>query len=403
MITDTTIQPYVTIKRKQSIDNAEQTFKQALADNGLSDVKPEQILNLAYMNGYIDADKYDKAIGIVNDLKDSEKGPYKSDQGFWYNLVSTFWKKDTHTKYAELYNTMTELVPKFKEASNVAMSELPDHVFQKIAPGLSGSGVEAPSYLNTNFKIRQREVDPVKLWTGQELADLHDINYDVNYYYDLIKQGTEANLNYGKYTNAQALNTARRNDANRVVAYLDSLRNVRSEALAEGATAGYQAANEVLGNVSASTTRANTVAETLNNNLANIDNYILKNAQAKLSAVDYFNQLAQSLSKDSATLYQNDTNRYGADWNSNAVLYAADQKLRAERALANATMYADQLKANSAINAYRQSSGANDLYEYLKYASATSSNPIEAYSKVNDLIIQSKTGHNSVLDYLTAD
>lgn len=384
----------------KSMGEAEANYNRAMKEVGLADTKIEDVVNLAYTTGYIDPKDYDRVLSEVRELKNEEGITTLTNSGFFKMFEASLWTAKGQQQYAKLFNTLAEFAPNLKNISQMSLEGLPENVLKNFGydPGLYKT--PGPSYLNTNFKTYQREVDPVKLWTGQELADLHNINYDVNHYYDLIKQANEANLQYGNYTNDQALNTTRRNDEQRAISYLDSLRNVKSDAVANGTAAGARAAQEVLANVAASNERANAVSETLNNNLANIDQYILANAQSRLSAVDYFNQLAKSLSRDSATLYANDTNRYGADWNANAILYAADQKLRGERALANATMAGQYAQAKANMAAAQR--GTNTLQEYLKYAVGSSSNPVEAYAKVNNWIFNQNTQGitPTVLDYM---
>jgi len=383
----------------ESMYDAENNYKSVLSDLGLSNTSVGDVVNLAYTSGYIDNKDYKNIMSEVKSLSDDGVN-YLTDAGFFRRLSAHFWKDETNDQYTKLFNTLTEFAPNLKNLTQMAVEDVPENVLKSMGYNPGAYVAPGPSYLNTNFKTYQREVDPVKLWTGQELADLHNINYDVNHYYDLIKQANEANLQYGNYTNDQALNTARRNDEQRTISYLDSLRNVKSDAVANGTAAGARAAQEVLANVAASNERANNIAETLNNNMSNIDQYVLANAQSRLSAVDYFNQLARSLSRDSATLYANDTNRYGADWNANAILYAADQKLRGERALANATMAGQYAQAKAGIAAAQR--GTNTLQDYLKYAIGSSTNPVEAYAKVNDWIINQNTQGvtPTVLDYM---
>jgi hypothetical protein len=115
----------------------------------------------------------------------------------------------------------------------------------------------------------QVDVNPVKRYTNQELADLYNINYSVDDYYNLLKQGTEAAIDYGKFVNEQNLNTVLASDAQEQNAYLDSIRNTKAESIINGATLGARMANELLDNVAAnqaySTKVANANAQAIQN------------------------------------------------------------------------------------------------------------------------------------------
>lgn len=390
----------LSLQRAEDWGDAEKNYNNAMKAAGLENMSIEDVVNLAYTSGYIDPKDYDRVLNEVHDLKNKDGITSLTNSGFLKAWSTYFWTNEGKKQYARLFNTLAEYAPALKNITQQSIETLPDKVLQEMGYNPDLYKAPGPSYLNTNFKTYQREVEPVKLWTGQELADLHNINYDVNHYYDLIKQANEANLAYGNYTNDQALNTTRRNDEQRIVSYLDALRGVKSDAVANGTAAGARAAQEVLANVAASNERANALSETLNNNLANINDYVLANAQSRLSAVDYFNQLARSLSQDSATLYANDTNRFGADWNANAILYQADQRLRGERALANATMEGQHAATQASLAAARQP--LDLLKQQMKYAISSSNSLPEAYAKLNNWIFNQTSSGNvpTVLDYM---
>lgn len=227
-----------------------------------------------------------------------------------------------------------------------------------LAPSASIAGVAAPNYMDTSFANYQREVDPVKLWTGQELADLHNIDYNPDTYYNLIKQGTEAEVARANYEAALMNEASMINDTANVVSYLDGIRNTKAEAISTGATAGAQAAAEVLQNKQAINNYAQNQSAVADARFNAVDNALLADASAKINARQYFNNLANTLGQDILTLYANDTDRFGQDMLSNAEFYTADEALRGQRIRSNADMWAAQATANSAINASRAQADA---------------------------------------------
>lgn len=386
------------ISKTNDMYKAEENFKNNLEAAGLSKMTPREVITLAYEAGEINPKDYNR---ILQDVEDLEKDGvnYLSDEGFFQKWIGNTigWRGGSKLQYTDLFNTLNEFIPKLERLKGIDVNSIPDIILGNSGYDPNAFNVPGPTYLDTNFKNYLRDVDPVKLWTGQELADLHNINYDVNHYYDLIKQATEAGVKYGNYSNEQAMNAARRNDEARMVSYLDALRNVKSEAVANGTAAGARAAQEVLANVAASTDRANTINDTITNNMSNIDKYILNNAKAKLSAVDYFNQLAESLSQDSATLYANDTNRFGADWNANALLYKGDEYLRGKRAYANLSMEGAYKEAAAAANMYRNQalSNVNQLRDLWTIASNSYDTTPQAFAWVFDQLKKDSSNGNT--------
>lgn len=257
------------------------------------------------------------------------------------------------------------------------------------APSASMGYVAAPNYDDVNFENFQFEVDPVKLWTGQELADLHNINYNPDYYYDLIKRGTVAEVDRAKFESALMNEASMVQDTANVASYLDNIRNTKAEALSSGATAGAQAAAEVLKNKEAINSYAQNQASVANARYNAVDAALQADANARLSANDYFNSLATALGQDILTLYANDTDRYGQEWISNSELYKADQELRGQRAYNNASMWAAQATANSAIDALKvaaDNTWNEYAYMYNMYKTANGGNSIDALDSLTKYI-----------------
>lgn len=399
--------------RVESSNKAEEQYKkyeQLLKEYNLSDVSAESIITEMNDRGLIDYSDYEKLNSLI---ADSEK-QYSKDGNYSFSdfLYALAHKTSSHKEIADLYNNLSNNISKMGFATNI---DDPDKFIEDLRNTLTATNPDAitapaPSYLDTAFDNYQREIDPVKLWTGQELADLHDINYDPNYYYDLVKQGTSEETNRAMYESAILNNQSLQDDVRSMASYLDSIRNSRSAAINSGITAGAQAVNEVLSNVSALSDYATAQSETANNRLSAVNDALLLDAQSKLTARNYFDQLAQSLATDSAGLYANDTSRFGQDWLSNAEFYTADQELRGQRAYSNANMYGNYANAQAQIrNAQANANTQNTEYAYVLKA-AYEANKSKGYSgqnainrailDTNQYIKNRYTGYNTIVDLL---
>jgi hypothetical protein len=327
-------------------------FVNTLESYGIKDVDTKDIITELYFKGDITLDEHKKALSILNEVENEFKDNDKID--FWQSLNHT---SNTYKNVRKLYSFLTSKVPDLGYDIAKAFKELPDGVKDTLGTGSvpQVGGVAGPNYEDVNFKGEQLEVDPVKLWTGQELADLHSLNFDPNSYYDLVKQGTSAGVDYSKYTSDQLAHAAGVEDTKNVTSYLDAIRNTKAESLAAGATLGARAANEILANTESINNYANNQNAAAQERFNAVSSSLLEDAKAKLTAKSYYENLAKSLSNDSALLYANDTDRFGQEMLSNAEMYKADQELRGQRAYSNASMYANWLQANAGVNASRQS------------------------------------------------
>ena len=383
-------------------------YEQLLKEYNLSDVPAESIITEMNDRGLIDYSDYEKLNSLI---ADSEK-QYSKDGNYSFSdfLYALAHRASSHEGIADLYDNLSNNISKLGFATNI---DDPDKFIEDLGNSLTATNpitVPAPSYLDTAFDNYQREIDPVKLWTGQELADLHDINYDPNYYYDLVKQGTSAEANRALYESAVLNNQSLQDDVRSMASYLDSIRNSRSAAINSGITAGAQAVNDVLSNVSAFSDYAAAQGKTANNRLSAVNDALLSDAQAKLTARNYFDQLAQSLATDSAGLYANDTSRFGQDWLSNAEFYTADQELRGQRAYSNANMFGNYMNAQAKIrNTQANANAQNTEYAYVLKA-AYEANKSKGYSgqnainrailDTNQYIKNRYTGYNNLIDLL---
>ena len=398
------------VKNSNKAEEQYKKYEQLLKEYNLSDIPAESIITEMNDRGLLDYNDYEKLNSLI---ADSEK-QYSKDGNYSFSdfLYALAHKSGDHKEIGELYENLSNNISKMGFATNI---DDPDKFIEDLGNTLTATNpnaikAPAPSYLDVAFDNYQREIDPVKLWTGQELADLHDINYDPDYYYDLIKQGTSAETNRALYESAILNNQSLQDDVRSMASYLDSIRNSRSAAINSGITAGAQAVNDVLSNVSAFSDYAAAQGETANNRLSAVNDALLSDAQAKLTARNYFDQLAQSLATDSVGLYANDTSRFGQDWLSNAEFYTADQELRGQRAYSNANMFGNYANAQAQIgNTQANANAQNTEYAYVLKA-AYEANKSKGYSgqnainrailDTNQYIKNRYTGYNNIVDLL---
>lgn len=343
-------------------------YKEVRDKYNLDDIDVKDIINRLYNYGEISESDYKSCLGIIGKVEKMDKNLLNGNN--WDVILSGLGKWGvTAEDAAKLYNLLADKIPVLEYASY----DLADKIYGAgTGAAVFGNlpelpGVPKPDYLDTDFENYQRPVDPVKWWTGQELADLHEIDYNPETYYNLIKQGTEANIKHGQYTSEQMNQASMQNDVRDKVDYLDAIRNAKSDAITSGATLGARAANELLANVEKVSNYAANQRTVADDRLSLMDELFRNDANARITANEYFtNKLAKPFSQDSETLYANDTARFGQDWLTNAELYSADQNLRGARAKANASMYANNIAANAYINSLRSGMQAQqDQYSWV--------------------------------------
>lgn len=219
----------------------------------------------------------------------------------------------------------------------------------------STKSIPTPEYLSEiDPNTDKLPVPEAKWYTGQEMADLFDINYDPDYYYNLIKRGTEAAVEAQRYQNDQAIAASMLDDAVTRNQYLQSIDNSKADAVIKGSTLGARMANELLANANAANTYATNQADVYNQAFTNIQNAINKDAQAGITANNYYDKnVFQPIGNNIEELYYNDINRIGAIKNYNANIYAANQKYNAAAVQANAEMNAAYDNVVGQINAAR--------------------------------------------------
>lgn len=399
---------YGSVKGQHTADltQAYRNYQAAIENNNLSSLDTRNIIEQLWTSGNITASEYKDALNSLDSLEKLASNGANSIDNIFKGLTTS---KKTYQQATDLYNLISKKAWLLDASTRKSYEDLVNAATNSFYEGVpTVSDAPTPGYLDTNFQGEQLQVTDPKLWTGQELADLHNINYDTNHYYDLIKQGTQANLKLGEFTNAQLdalTNSTTTTEAND---YLNSIRNYKSEAINNGITSGARAASEVLANANAVAARAQTYADAANTKADNMKNLIEADAKANLAAREYFDSIAQSLSTDSANLYYSDIDRYGQEILSNAELYTADQNLRGARLEANADMYANMLTANSQINNVRNSvnAEADELAWLFNNALTSRSNLSErerinaAYNAVNDYIFRTYNNGTNRFDYI---
>ena len=346
------------------LENSYEQYKKVIKHNNLDSLSTKDIIEDLWQGGVIDEREYKNSLRTIDKLEDTAPSGTKTFKELWQ---SVFTSPRTQNEGAELYKLIAANAHYLNSNKAKSYDDLVKAVNDSFYAGLPTiADAPTPQYLDTMFAGTQVDVADAKKWTAPELAELHNINYDMEHYYDLIKQSAEADVDLGAYTNRQLDTLANSQDTKNVTSYLDSIRNAKAEALANGATMGAKAAAEVLANSDAIASQANTQAKLANTKAKNMDSLLQADAGAHLSARQYYDQLARSLVTDATNLYTYDVDRYGQELLTNAELYKADQNLRGARLLANAEMFKAQQEANSQIAAKRAAiQKESDEYSWL--------------------------------------
>lgn len=375
------------------LENSYEYYKKVIEHNNLDSLSTKDIIEDLWQGGVIDEREYKRSLNAIDKLENTAPSGTKSFKELWQ---SVFTLPKTQNEGAELYKLIAANAHHLNSTNAKSYDELVKAVNDSFYTGLPTiADAPTPQYLDTMFAGTQVDVTDPKKWTAPELAELHNINYDMEHYYDLIKQSTEADINLGEYTNRQLETLANSQDTKNVTSYLDSIRNAKAEALANGATMGAKAAAEVLANSEAIAAQANTQAQLANTKAQNMDALLQADAGAHISARQYFDQLARSLVTDATNLYTYDVDRYGQELLTNAELYTADQNLRGARVLANAEMWRAQQEANAQIAANRATAQAEaDQYSWLFNTAlrAYGGDTNKAFHLVDDYIFKTYTG-----------
>lgn len=335
--------------------------RSALNNNGYGNINTTAVLDTAYRRGYISQEDYLLARDYYQLLDNTEGNTDK-----WYSWLTEGWTKHTGSggifsitnknpfngsvdKTMQAINNAAKAIAKV-QYPNVTAETLDSYVDELYA----GSEPATPDWIaDVDPNMGMIDVDDPYWYTGQEMADLYGINYDVNHYYDLIKQGTEAQVAAQQYANEQAENAALAQDSVNVNQYLQDLSATKAEATINGATLGARMANELLTNQEAATNYSGVQAQVAQDNMNNINSLLLNNANAKVTATDYYSTLAKAIESNIENLYYNDINKIGGQLSLNDSIYAANMNYNAQVAQANANMYANYVQNKAAADAQK--------------------------------------------------
>lgn len=386
-------------------------------DAGYFDVTDFEGTNL-YNNWFSnkDGDTKKSANDLMQQVIDNAAQWYNQSNNESYKSWNNTWKRifngsDAASSMAYIYSrtlkylndSIENSASPYDENGNFAGTVNPDDVI---------SNAQAPDYINlSNLMPTIEDVDPMKWWRADELADLHGIDFNLENYYDLIKQGTSAELERALNEAGRIGTAARRDEARQAAAYLDSLRNEKAAARNAGLTAGAQAANEIMLANDDLNSYADNLLAAVGKQVSAVDDAMLQDAGAYATAHNFFENLAKSLGDVSGYLYKNDANRYSADWTAQAERFAADSDYAGHSALENANRYAGYVQSQANRDLYKgQIAGANNEYKQIygtffnkfmnDYNGNTKLATAEANNAFKTYFYNGYTGVNTLKDFL---
>ena len=381
---------------RKNVDEVYSTYLKNAKKTGADKINTKDALEWLRTYDYISTEDYDLA---VQEYEEFEKQYADGDPDWIYNFSST-GKKFKALKNA--YQKLNEHSNAFAKAAKLTATDLKgvikDH-FEAAAGKIRD--IDTPSYFDTDFANEIQSAEPMRLMTGKEMAELHNIDYDPNTYYDLIKQGTQADIAYTDYLSRQMNEASMIEDTKNVNSYLDSIRNNKAEALASGATAGARAAQEVLAQRENISNYANNQLNVASERYNTVEEALINDAQAKLTARDYFNNIAQSLATDAMTLYASDAERYAAEQMMYANIFDANEYLRQERIKANGEMAGAYAANQAQVNAAR--GGLKDQESELAFIidrvfGANGYDPIKSINQLDKITRKDTLGYSSYFD-----
>lgn len=306
----------------------------------------EDYINDAAALGFIDPFIYSNAIKSYNKIRNGE------------SLGNSDKKALT-----DLYNTLYANDQTFRENWNNTYSNFTNEEKLKWLDSAMSSGmtttIPSPAYLDTSFDTYQKEVAPVKLYSNKELAELYDIDFNIDNIIADYKAAGEAKVKYADYVSDVAKNMGERDYNKTQVDYLTAIRNTKSEAINKGMTAGAKAASEIAATREAIQNKALSEMQLAQTRTESTAAALLENARANLNATSMYTNLAKGLGSVGTTLYDNDVQRYNADTLANANFFSSDANLRAARQAANMQMAGQYNLAKAQYN--NSFGGQNDL------------------------------------------
>ena len=209
--------------RNSELEHNYKNYKETLKNNNLDSLSTKDIIEDLWQAGAINEQDYKKSLNTIDKLDNIAPKNINSFKEFWQELTTLPGTKKEGT---ELYKLIAANAHYLNSNNAKSYDELVKAVNNSFYSGLPTiADAPTPQYLDTMFEGTQVDVTDPKKWTAPELAELHNINYDMEHYYDLIKQSTEADINLGEYTNRQLETLANSQDTKNVTSYLDSIRN----------------------------------------------------------------------------------------------------------------------------------------------------------------------------------
>lgn len=327
-------------------------------------VSDRDLVNTLIGFGKIDTKEYGAAIKAIQDYSDAyEKSDAAGKYTFAEWLEGQKHMAKTSRKVEELYRMVRAELPKWYD-DDVNFKERLDGI---VANSPRVPYAPAPNLFDlSDYEPVDLPVDPVRMWTGQELANLHGIDYNFDNYYDLMKQGSRAQVALKEYENAQANVLGALQDEDTRVSYLDAIRNNRTRAMNRGISAGQRAANELLSMQDAMNQYSTNQSGIVDNQMSNIEPSINNDAYIKRTAQEFYQNLVHNMGGLSNGLYTIDNNRYGSDVTSAADIYASSLGTRGQALMANAAMQGKQQEANAQIAAVNQGlQDQNNLFRWI--------------------------------------
>lgn len=298
--------------------------------------------------GLVDTTTSKSALQAYNKLIDNGFNTKKlssGEQEALRQLTNSLYKNDANFKY-------------ITDVDDLSLKE----VIAQLSGTIGSFGAPAPNYLFTDFDNYQKEVEPVKHYTNKELAEIYNIDYDFNNIKAELDAAAQANVDYTDWVASLLANNAERDNTQNITNYLDSIRNVKSEAIQKGMSNGARAAAEILANQEAINNKVQNNYNTATQRFETVNDAVRQRAETELAALNTYDSMAQHLANAGTTLYANDINRYGQDLLANANFLSSDENLRSTREAQNNLMRAIYNSANAQASVYKQQ--AQDALNY---------------------------------------
>lgn len=387
---------------EQKYDKVMREFEQAgVTNNTMRDIVGEM-----YETHMLSPDEFETAIQLM-DSYDKYYADTSNNSTAW----NRFWQHGAHKMFTTnpqsqaLLDKIYSNLPLYLNQDQTTAINNTIQGFYKGLPNIAD--VPAPKYLETDpnkIVADLYPVEPVKLWSNKELADYHGMNYNPNDYYDMVKQRTSAALENAEYKSAQMNEAAMIGDSLEEAAYLDSIRNNRAQAITSGATEGARAAADLLAMNEKNNSYAQAQGQLAQDRFNAVDQFIKDDAYARITARQEYENLARNLWNISATLYENDTDRFGQDWLTNAEMYTADIGLLGNNMELNGQMSGDYAAAQAAVNSAKSSTTqqADRLaWVFNRFLDRNNGDFYGARKDMTNYLFSTYTGKSTGYDYLT--